>query len=47
MNTNIRKVLKHCNTKKNKKSVNNRRINNKELYYYLSDLPSPDRLAGF
>jgi len=47
MNDNIRKLLKHCNRKRNKRSVNNRKISNKELYYYISDLPSPDRLSGF
>ena len=46
MSVNIRKVLKHSNRKRNKKSsVNNRKISNVELYYLLSDLPSPDNMS--
>jgi hypothetical protein len=47
MNVELKKMLKHVNRKRNKKTANNRKINNKELYYYLSDLPSPDSLSEF
>ena len=48
MNIEIKKLLKHANRKRNKKSVNDKKINNQELYYYLNDnLPSPDSLSGF
>ena len=46
MNNDLKKLLKHSNRKKNKKSVN-RRINNKGLYYSLDDTPIPDRFSGF
>ena len=47
MNNDLKKLLKHTNRKKKRNSVNDRKIYNKELYYYVSDLPSPDRLSGF